>query len=754
MRVFSLKKNLLSQKNKILVFLILLFLITRILLLLFNFDDLIWHEERYNGTITLEILNGLKMPLSEYQHVRYTAGSVVMGILAAPFFKLFGSSYFSYKLLPLSMSVLTMSLWYLFLFRYIGPAAAFISSVLFIISPPNNFIYSVFGAGHHYESNLFSIAMISIFFSIFYSDRYGERRKTFYFFILGLISGFACYFVLTSLVTVILILIFWFYFDKQFIFKKYFCFFTAAFLIGLSPWIYNTFITDFGTFHFHNTALYIPEESEGVIEKFVRIITTAFPLSFGFLNIKDIILNAYIYYFIAAGSYFYLIWKNRFSIKHLIRGLTPFKKAGRLQKESPVIVLLLFFPIIYLGIYVVSNFDVPHFVMDRGTLVNYNNYMTHFMQFRYFTPLFPLIFVFISVLIVDLWNDEKLKSYGKILCVILLSVVLSFCSLDYLKLLYPPDIAKGFLYCGSDYMVIGRKLASVNRGNIAKALKLVETIDVQYRPILLRGVGVYYGFEKNREFLPEFIDIAGHCDENSGKQLYMGLSYGLFSNNVSFDSENKRFHTNSGNEFDVGKMFEEINPSYRYLFKKALGNVIAMSVKITKKQELKKSVKILNYFSHYLVPSFGNYRITYDDERLLFWVRRIEKLPVEFRPYFYRSLGEETAKIFFSDKGGFIKETHNIPEKNKIDFFRGLAVGSSSLFSKEPQNAMTYIALIDENYRSYFMHSLGKALFWKWAYDFNKIEGFVSGLSERDKQFCYDGIGSGAGFLLYWNPSR
>src|SRR2546427_5367576 len=88
-------------------------------------------EELYRGTIAQELVTGPKMPFTEYRADNYSGGSLVIGALAAGFFRLFGPTVFALKLAPLLVSTLTLVFWYWTIQRAVGEREAWYFAVLF-----------------------------------------------------------------------------------------------------------------------------------------------------------------------------------------------------------------------------------------------------------------------------------------------------------------------------------------------------------------------------------------------------------------------------------------------------------------------------------------------------------------------------------------------------------------------------------------------------------------------------------------------
>jgi len=231
-----------SSKEKILLLLfILLFLGTRIWLLgagIFMSSDI----ELFNGTIAREILKGGKMPLFDYHADPYAGGTLITGILAVPFFILFGSSYFSLKLVALAFSLGSLIVCFILLNKHFGLKAASFASLLFIFPPTLYAQSSLVSLGNHCESIFFSLLTTLIFFEIFFQKQKipfeDKKISSFLIFLLGLTSGFSFYFVYTFLYTFLTYSIFWFIFDKRLFIKKYFLIYCLSFVIGFLPWLY------------------------------------------------------------------------------------------------------------------------------------------------------------------------------------------------------------------------------------------------------------------------------------------------------------------------------------------------------------------------------------------------------------------------------------------------------------------------------------------------------------------------------------
>ena len=117
-------QNLHKKQKRIFLLFLSLFLIFRISILLTSLDEIYDSEELYRGAIANEIIEGTSLPIMDYLYTDYEGGSLVTGIVAVPFFLLFGKSYFSLKMATFIISAIIFSLWYWIFLKYFNSVAA------------------------------------------------------------------------------------------------------------------------------------------------------------------------------------------------------------------------------------------------------------------------------------------------------------------------------------------------------------------------------------------------------------------------------------------------------------------------------------------------------------------------------------------------------------------------------------------------------------------------------------------------------
>src|SRR2546425_10378583 len=187
--------------------------------------------ELYRGTIAQELVTGLKMPFTDYRADNYSGGSLVIGVLAAGFFLLFGPTVFALKLAPLLLFTLALLFWYQTIQRATSKRVAGYFAVLFCFSPPLFTDYSVTAIGFHSESIVFSALTVLLLFRML-SD---ERGSLAYPLLLGLTAGFGLWFAYIYGLTVLALLGFWLWYDKRVRWKLGVLWFALGFLVGFPP---------------------------------------------------------------------------------------------------------------------------------------------------------------------------------------------------------------------------------------------------------------------------------------------------------------------------------------------------------------------------------------------------------------------------------------------------------------------------------------------------------------------------------------
>ncbi len=399
-------------KNKF--FVISLLIITLVglrLLVLYSACNVVMSEEGVRGILAKHILEGNNTQAHlSYIHL-YGLGSVVSSFMAVPLFLLFGVSTISLRLVPLIFSIGILVILFTFTNKFFSRKVALLTSLLYIFSIPSYFRYSLYCVANHHDILFFDILIFFVFFSIFFNskrkalplDRYG------YWIILGVLSGLAIAYHVSAFIFVLVIMFYWYLFDKLFFLRVQFLIFVVSFTVGISPLLYAIFsgysspLMGLEVDKFLFTSSYIAE-------RFIRIKDLFFyriPDSFNFELIP--FFNAsfinYLYYFVVVISVCFLIWLNRESLKNVIKGVIPSTKHNVIPEKINPESLLLVFPLFYSLLYSFSQYSSDYVWRDHYAMV-----------------LYPFFYIFISLFIIKLFEFNFL---GKIISVVLaVSIIL------------------------------------------------------------------------------------------------------------------------------------------------------------------------------------------------------------------------------------------------------------------------------------------------------------------------------------------
>lgn len=199
----------------------------------------VYPEEQHRGNIAQEVLRGPLLDIQDYHHAHNVGGSLVIGLLAVPFVAVLGDSVLAVRLPTVLLHTTAVFLLFLLLARWRSRRAAWIGASLFAVAPPGYAVLSVTAWGTHLENNTLVLAALWIFLDLQQRLERGEsvRARAF---VLGLVSGFACYFGYSFAVALLVLAIFAFLRDRVFFARVWFAWALLGGAIGFLPWLrYN-----------------------------------------------------------------------------------------------------------------------------------------------------------------------------------------------------------------------------------------------------------------------------------------------------------------------------------------------------------------------------------------------------------------------------------------------------------------------------------------------------------------------------------
>jgi hypothetical protein len=687
-------------KYRVLIILVMFFLMVRLPILITSIDRIHFDEELYRGNIAKELISGPILPFFDYQRSEYEGGSLIMGILAVPFFILFGQTVFSLKLVALLFSVLTFIVWYVFLNKFFNRGVAILTGLLWILSPPIYTKWGLCSLGAYYELNFFIILAIYIFYQIFFI-----QDKKWLFALLGVVSGFAIFFSYMFLTILAVILLFWFIFDKKFIFTKNFFLFAIFLLLGFSPWIYFNLTHHFEGFIVADKPMFYWFTQNSLSGSWLRlrdVATTEFLKSFAFQDIGGI--GRYLYYLIFAGSFFGILFINWKSLLKIAGGIISYRRLAVAPKEVSKYALLIVFPVIYFIILGISRFEF------RGKFDDL--YLGYFYQNRFFIPVYPFVFALTAIFCHRMYRTRRpflafCFGFCPILLLLILGVVnnLNMVSIDN----FGNKSFKHTIYRGYNYYDLG-KLICRRFSDPRMSVELIKRIKSgDDRRLCYAGMG--WGFSKDK-----------------------------FDANYSFYIRN---------------VLPGIDKQYWPDACERLGLIIGYNNDIIKALQDNLNVGYLPYFYRGVGAKEAG-RLAHSPAEYVMPKGVIEK---QYLAYFYEGMGRELYEMFMDDTESFLHFNDSLDLESQASVYKGIAEGQEYYqFSyykfgagvgKVGYNIKAWKRIIDKienTFKPYCYQRMGIEVGWRFIHGIKRYLEFLIHTDEKYRFFLYRGVGIGIGW--------
>ena len=728
---------------------IIAFFIVRLSILFLAMDKLIYTEEGARALIAKQLISGPLVPFFDLQVDSYSGGSLVVGLLMAPLFKLLGQNLISVKLVAVLFSFATVVALYLFCKRFFNRRVAIIASLLFILSPPFFTKYSLITMGFHTESILFSILLIFIFFEIFFNN----KKNAFHFIILGLIGGFGLWFTYIFSITLFTCVLFWFLLDRGFFLRKNFFVFLFSFICGFSPWIYYNLSHGFKGLHLGKRELLPSFSTEHLIfslAKLKNLFLCDIKNSFFFENLTPLdsdYLSSF-YYLIFILSFVVLFWFNRRSLYSLIRRFIP---ARRFQitnihtlKESFFLICVAIFSLIFS----LSNFQV--------------NTKIGFVGYRYLFPLYPFIFILIALFINKI-QERKQKGYAFVsgfTLIILLSIGLAN-NLKFISFNSTGIRSFDIDYANIDIISLGGKIGWHYGGDMNKCISLINRLEEQYRFSLYEGLGAVIGSRFGND-LDKCIGLINRVEEKYKFPLCRGWGSGIgyrFGNDTykCIDLINRvekryRFHFCEGLGFSIGwqfgnktnkciRLINRVGERYRFPLCRGVGCGLGSRFW----NNIDKCISVINRieeryrFSLYLGLGIDmGLKNGSGIDKCTSLINRIEE---KYRFDLYRELGYRIGWRFGSDIDKCIRLINQVEERYKISLYEGLGRVIGWRFGSDADKYISLINQVEERYKISLYEGIGKVISWRFESDLDKHISLIQRVEEKYKPYLYRGLG-------------
>jgi hypothetical protein len=772
--MFQEKTRLIKNRYGQLVILTLFYLLVRLTILFVAIDKVHLDEELYRGNIAKELIEGPVFPFFDYQRSEYEGGSLVNGVLAVPFFLLFGETLLSLKLVGLAIGVGLFILCYLFLDTFFGRRVAVWTSLLYILSPPFFTKLSISSFGGQDQISFFTMLAIFIFYQIFFI----RARKTLFAF-LGGVCGFGLFFSYSFLPTLLTIVFFWFIFDKKFFLKKDFLIFATAFVAGFSPWIFYNLTHNFQGFIVCDRPVsywFLRNNPLVFLVKIKNVVTADLAGAFAF---KDITLNfkpkallnhpifSYSYYGAFVLSFCALSFFNRRSLVKVARGLHPGRSSRMLPEDISHDTFLLLFPVIFVIVIALA-----------GIQYNTGYYEAFVYRYRGIIPLYPLIPALVVLFLCR--KDRAHKGFfisylGSGVMILLLGLGL----LSNFNFVFGSDGSKASfvrVFKGYNYYNLGRVIAWRFDGS-PRWLESIKGIkDTQERRYCYAGMG--WGFAEDRfdndyafylehvidkiekRYWPYVYDWMGEAIE---RELTYDLMVGGKIKPYIDEPYRRYFYRGVGREavFKIGDapqdafvdFQERIDPQFRPYFYEGLG--IALFDRLG--ENPRKFYRFMDAIDQRFKPDIYEglaqgkeyYRFIYEDlgfgirgigYNMKKWKRRMKKIESQYRPACYQRLGIEVGWRFIHDIKKYLTFLAMAPEQYRPRLYKGLGIGIGWRFGHSIGGCTELIEYTDQEFWPYLYEGLGIGIARSYAYDRDSITQKVGKISPSYKVYFSKGV--------------
>jgi len=703
------------------IYTVVLFLFIKSILLLFGMEHFFHVEEIYRALIAKSILEGPPFRLFDLQVDTYSGGSLVVGLLLVPLFKLFDQSLFAMKLVPLLFSLLMVVGLYVFCKKYLNEKTAVIACLLFTFSPPLVTKYLFFCMGFNTESILFSLLFMIVFFKIFYEG----KQHFFWYLLLGWISGFGIWFNYTAAIVVLNGMVFWFVFDRLFFVRREFFIFAAGFFIGFSPWIYSHIF-----YHLSgaplNTRKLLPSLSlQGLHAAWKKL--TGLPGAFSNIYLFNFHYSHlykavhYCYCLFAACGVVFVALRTRRSMAQISTALFSHGKGNTVisLKQCGELFIFAYF-IMFILAYTLSGFAVADF-MD-------------YFGYRYLIPLYFLITILIALFIAGIPH----QTISGVLTILLIGAGIVG-NLQYVGFrnnlfgFHPLDDR----YCQYETLTNKKISRFVAEGDFDRCLVFSKTLPEQYLGQFYFGLGELSG----GLFIPapdRYHALLQAIDERFRRMFLVGSARSIIL--LRGDIDESIAFINAMEECDRDRFYRMLGIGIGFRNMKSPEKAVALMRQIEEKHRA-KAYEGLGYFYGFCAPlyrpdiaqcikllrsidpaygdafslsfaSLGRYFVQ-QGYTLHDCFQAIQQSSDECKPYLYWALGVH----YLRDRNGFDsfqKVIKRIEPAYRLFFYEGMGYGIQDdqwLFSGLVAKRIKRVYFQDTPSRTAFYNGLEKSLY-------------------------------------------
>ncbi|MDP8222214.1 MAG: hypothetical protein P9L99_02545 [Candidatus Lernaella stagnicola] len=467
------------------------------LVVLFYPDSAGWaavDDELPTGNIAVDVGRGLLLPAPAYQFKPFAAGTMIEGLLSAPWRWLCGPNLLALKAAAITIHLLAFCFWFWALWRIGGRVAAIVYGVLAVFPPPAWLHLTHTAWGNHAEQSLFVGVILFLLVSAWRRQRegLGNGRS----FLLGLTAGCATYFAYSGAPTIlwVLVMVAWIGSWRRL---------PAALggvFVGLAPLVWSASFfgwralgridtyTGYAAGEMVSIRQYFLESDLGFIPvKLLRLLVVDLPTA----SLYRAAWGRWLFFALTLAAVAVIaIW-----VRRIVKDDTTRARAA---------IGLLVYGVIYGGVLVFSGFRLGQAPVTVGPI--------HYMEFRYLAPLFPVALAALALGVQALW-DWLHDRWAPQLALIGVAVVLMLAlSLPYYGSLRRPEAYSPIVLQvrGDSYgHVVERLAVAISRNRLRRAEKVeaVERLSPDHRRLFFEMLG-----KTGPTTLPLAYKLAGEID--------------------------------------------------------------------------------------------------------------------------------------------------------------------------------------------------------------------------------------------------
>lgn len=487
------------------VILCAVFLLWKVHILLSLPDDLVnMGEYTEKGTLTKDCLNELVMPLNNYLNTHYERGSLIVSLLAVPFFLGFGQTSFSLHLVGILFSTATWMAWMYFFRKYFGQTATILLAFVYIFSPPVFTKFTVLTTAGHNEINLLIILYLISFFRAF-----AHRSKIHYRYALiaGLLGAMGVFFFYTAAWIVFTSFLYLLFFNRKAFFQKPFYMFCLCLVPGFFP-LARDFLLGKGAFDvlFDSTTVFS-------LDRMAKIFFYTLPRSFCFQDLR----MGYLYFGFAFFAFVYIFLRGIRSIclskKHQ-RYFNPIPDQSSHRTNE-------FFLAISVATFLVFYFLSNDYIYELKLLPKPFHY-------RHLMPLYPFLFSLITLTLTHLFNKRTISRVTIGAFLLLLSTVPNL--LITMNMFKKQEVNSSTYAQGYSYGMLGATIYSNYAPDFDHAIKTIFKIPREHQKEAFRGFGFEIGSRFDIEDRPVLsLYVSDILDPKETNAIQTGIIQGIIS---------------------------------------------------------------------------------------------------------------------------------------------------------------------------------------------------------------------------------